>query len=364
MLTTAPSAPNTNRARIHTRATPRIDTPARVWDARVVAISETTPAVGTTTARPGSAVLAGDDLRPLRCFLAVAEELSFTRAARRMGLSQPQLSRAVRRLEDQLGVALLWRTSREVALTEAGISLQAEGSETLLALERAYAGAKRNAEKAGGHIRVGWASGAAGARSSELFRTFAKRHPDIAVELCHVGWGRELTAINEGRVDVHFLRSPDIPLPGFHVERLFREGRVAAMADDHPLARRASITLADIRLEPLITVASVAKTAADWWTVDPRPDGGSPSYAIAVETAEEMFEHVAAGHGVAITGGAAAYFFPRPDIAFVPIADVESFQVSLVWRPDRETRSTRAFISVTRAVLLDRSVRSPALAGA
>ncbi|HZO35610.1 MAG TPA: LysR family transcriptional regulator [Solirubrobacteraceae bacterium] len=303
---------------------------------------------------PPHATLGGDDLKPLRCFLAVAEELNFTRAARRMGLSQPQLSRAVARLEGELGVELLRRTSREVALTEAGHSLRLTGAETLLALERAYAQAQHRAGESNGHVRIGWASGAAGIRSSDVFRTFTKQHPDITIELCHMPWSDQIAAVTEGRVDLQFLRSPAIPT-GLRVEPLFYEDRVVAMANNHPLARRKSLKLADIRLEPLIT-AAVPKSWADWWNVSPRPDGGAPRYMAAVATAEEMFEHVAAGRGIAITGGAAMFFFARADVAYVPITDIDPILISLAWRSDQETAAMRAFIAVTRSVLLDRSV--------
>ena len=306
---------------------------------------------------PPHATVGGDDLKPLRCFLAVAEELNFTRAARRMGLSQPQLSRAVARLEKELGVELLRRTSREVALTEAGHSLRLSGTETLHSLERAYAQAQHRAGTPGGHIRVGWTSGAAGVRSSDVFRTFADRHPDITVELCHMSWSDQVAGITEGRVDLQFFRSPVVP-PGLKVEPLFQERRVVAVADNHPLASRESLTLADIRLEPLIT-AAVPKSWNDWWNVSPRPDGGTPSSVVAVATAEEMFEHVAIGRGIAITGGAAPFFFARPDIVFLPITDIEPIVVSLAWRGDQETAAMRAFISVARSVLLDRTLKQP-----
>ncbi|HZO35645.1 MAG TPA: LysR family transcriptional regulator [Solirubrobacteraceae bacterium] len=302
------------------------------------------------------ATLAGDDLKPLRCFLAVAEELSFTRAARRLGTSQSQLSRIVRRFENDLGVELLHRTSRNVWLTPAGVSLQAEGTATLIALERAYSHARRNGGKTSRHVRVGWSSGVAGVRSSKIFRAFAQQHPDITLELCQLPWSEQISAVTDGRVDLQFLRLPDVSLPGLRVEPLFEERRVAAMADNHPLASRASIALADIRLEPLITAASVPKSWADWWAVDPRPDGGSPVYALAVETAEEMSEHVAAGHGISITAASSAFFFRRDDVVYVPITDAEPFLVSLAWRDDGETTATQAFISVTRSVLLDRTV--------
>ena len=329
-----------------------------MWNAPAVsAAEEDERATLKFAARYGTATLGGDDLKPLRCFLAVAEELNFTRAARRLGISQPQLSRAVQRLETELGVELLRRTSREVALTSAGRSLQAEASVTLMALERAYSQARRNGGETAQHVRVGWSSGAAGVRSSEIFRSFARQHPEIKIELCHLPWSEQISAVTDGRVDVQFTRSPDIPLPGLTVEPLLHERRVAAVADNHPLAQRSSIVLADIRLEPLITAASVPKSWADWWTIDPRPDGGSPIYAAAVDTAEEMFEHVAAGHGIAITGASTSFFFRRDDVVYVPITDVEPFLISLAWRQDQETSASRAFVSVTRSILLDRSIK-------
>ena len=304
---------------------------------------------------PAHATVGGDDLKVLRCFLAVAEELSFTRAARRLGLSQPQLSRAVAKLEDELGVELLRRTTREVALTEAGTSLLEEGPAALVALERAYRRAQHRAGSSGGHVRVGWSSGAAGLRTSELLRTFADRHPDITFELCHLAFGEQITAITEGRVDVHFLRSPAVP-PGVGLEPLFYEKRVVAMPDNHPLAHLESVTLSDIRLEPLIR-AAVPRSWNDSWYGGPRSDGGSPRYETAVDTAEEMFENVAGGRGIAITGASASFVFARADIVFVPITDIPPILVSLAWRPDKETTATRAFIAVTRSVLLDRSLK-------
>jgi len=317
----------------------------------VVPGEDNTPALNPV---PAHATVGGDDVKVLRCFVAVAEELSFTRAARRLGLSQPQLSRAVAKLEAQLGVELLRRTTREVVLTEAGALLLNEGAAALAALERAYRRAQHRAGTPGGHVRVGWSSGAAGMRTSELLRAFSSRHPEITLELCHIQWADQVSAITDGRVDVQFLRFLSIP-PLVGVEPLFYEQRVAAMASDHPLAGRESLMLADIRLEPLIT-AVAPRSWIDRWYGSPRPDGGALRYETAADTAEEMFELIAAGRGIAIVGASAAFSFARTDIVFVPIADIEPILVSVAWRPDLETTESRKFIAVARSVLLDRTL--------
>lgn len=305
-------------------------------------------------ARTVHATVAGDDLRPLRCFLAVADELNFTRAARTLGLSQPQLSRAVRRLEDELGVELLHRTSREVTLTEAGRCLRDEAADKIAGLDRAYSLARRKVAKPGGHVILGWTSGGAGVHTSEILRRFDRDYPTVGVELRQSPWSEQIAALNEGRVDLQFLRTPTLDLPGVRLEPLFREPRVVALAADHPLASRKAVSLADIRSDALISIASVPKAWTDWWLVDPRPDGGSPRYGVAVDTIEEMLEHVAAGHGIGITNGSTAYGFRRPDVVYLRILDAEPSLVSIAWRPDRETSAMHSFVRVTREVFRTR----------
>ncbi|MFI5436638.1 LysR family transcriptional regulator [Rhodococcus baikonurensis] len=212
-----------------------------------------------------------DDLetRELRYFVAVAEELHFGRAADRLSISQPPLSRAIRQLERRLGVQLLERDRRGVALTDAGRVLLREATVTLDAL----AAAARRTRRAGNPKRplvLVTKAGASHELLSQLLDMFASE-PDTApieILLCEVG--EQAGLLRDGHADVALMHRPFDDLVGFDTENLCVEGQVAILPARHPLASRDQLTLADVRNVPDLPIARWPRLDGTY------PDGPGP----------------------------------------------------------------------------------------
>ena len=197
---------------------------------------------------PGRAYRGGVDTRELRYFVAVAEELHFGRAAQRLGMAQPPLSRAIRQLERRLGADLLHRTSRSVTLTEPGAVLLREARAALDAVAAAEHRTRRAVLAAAGEPSVVLAV-KAGA-SSELLAKLLDAHAAepgavrVEVELC--GPGQQARLLRSGRADVALLHRPFDDTSGLDTEELLTEGQVAVLPVGHPLTTRRELRLADL----------------------------------------------------------------------------------------------------------------------
>jgi DNA-binding transcriptional LysR family regulator len=293
----------------------------------------------------------GLDLRLVRYFVAVAEELHFGRAAARLHIAQPSLSHQVRRLEQQLGVTLLERTSRRVALTPAGETFLTEGRRLLNDARRAVRVTRAAAE---GQLVVGFSGSAAGSLFAEVLRVFADERPEVRVSIRELLLDR-VDDIVDGRVDLAFTRL----LPGqqeLDVEVLAREARVVALPVTHRLAGRGSICFRDLGDDRFITnpVARDAGPPARWFREQQRH--GLPG-RVAEEAAsiEEILTLVAAGRGVCLVPESVAQRYPHADVRYVPVVDAEPAVVSVASARETSRPVVEAFRQVARKVALRRS---------
>jgi len=195
------------------------------------------------------------ELRHLRYFVGVAEELHFGRAAARLGISQPPLSQQIMALENELGVQLFDRTSRNVVLTDAGALFLREARATLAQAERAVIVARRAARGELGELTIGFNASApfvpAVARAIHDFR---RAWPDVHLTLSELPGAEMRAALAQHSVEIGFLRSfrqPEFPA-GIAARLLLREDMVVAMRPDHPLATRNVITLQDLHRQSMI----------------------------------------------------------------------------------------------------------------
>jgi DNA-binding transcriptional LysR family regulator len=195
------------------------------------------------------------ELRHLRYFVGVADELHFGRAAARLGISQPPLSQQIMALEGELGVQLLDRTSRNVALTEAGTEFLREARATLAQADRAIVVARRAARGELGELTIGFNASApfvpAVARAIHDFRIAS---PDVHLTLSELPEPELRLALAERSVEIGFLRSfrrPELA-DGLAARLMLREGLVVAMRPDHPLAAKNAVTLHDLHRQSMI----------------------------------------------------------------------------------------------------------------
>ena len=195
------------------------------------------------------------DLRYLRYFVAVAEELSFTRAAERLHAAQPSLSRQIRRLEDEdVGTPLFRRDKHHVELTEAGRAFLPEAKSLLAGMERAVSVALQAARSASGHLRIGFIPGAEGSFLPGILPELRATRPDIEISVRSLSTADQLAALYNRQIDVGFLRGPSAG-SGLCWTPVLREAVVAAIPAGNELARLKRIPVACLAALPLIRVA-------------------------------------------------------------------------------------------------------------
>ncbi|HEX6352314.1 LysR family transcriptional regulator [Actinophytocola sp.] len=261
------------------------------------------------------------ETRELRYFVTVAEELHFGRAAERLGMAQPPLSRAIQQLERRLGVTLLTRNRRGVTLTDAGEVLLNEGRATLDAAEAA-ANRTRRAAATGNRLVLAVKSGADHELLRKLLDVYAAE-PDAAdVEVLLCGIGEQPKLLRDGRADAALVHLPFDPIAGFDSEELLTEEQVAVVPADHPLAARSSLTMAEISNVPDLPLAR--------W---PRLDGTyPPGPGPKVRDQSQLAQLIALGHTmVVIPFSSRAWLWP--DHTAVPVTDAPLVTTLIAWPP-------------------------------
>jgi DNA-binding transcriptional LysR family regulator len=286
------------------------------------------------------------DLRLVDYFVAVAEELHFGRAAERLHSAQPSLSQQIRRLEQQLGVTLLERNSRNVRVTRAGEAFLREGRRVLAQAQRAI-----SATRAAGAelLAVGFYGSAGRALLPAVLTAFHARQPLTEVSVREILFG-SIDELLDGKVDVAFTRlMPE--QTELEVEIIATEPRLIALASTHPLAGRKTLTFADLRGESFIVNPMVAHGGPPArWLAEQRRHGLAGRVAAEARSPQEIMALVGAGRGVSLVPAAAALHDRRPDLAYVPVTDAEPAVVSLAWPPDRSSPTVKAFVATAREV--------------
>ncbi|ONI85474.1 LysR family transcriptional regulator [Saccharothrix sp. ALI-22-I] len=287
------------------------------------------------------------DTRVLRYFVAVAEQLSFTRAAEQLFVSQPALSRQIRQLESDLRITLFERTSREVRLSPVGEALLPLARTLIADWQAAQRVARGIAAVESRVLRIGFEATGAGPLTTRARTAFAARHPDVTIEPKRFDWGGEVAALRDGLVDVAFLWLP-ADTTGLHTEIVAVEQRMVGLAAGHRLASWDSVSILDLRDEPLMWTRKAPKYWVDWWAVNPRPDGSEPVWGPENDNVEEMLEHVAANVAICIGPQSMATYYARPDLVWRPITDVPPLRIAFA-RPAASTNPlAAAFAAVVR----------------
>ncbi|SDE61592.1 DNA-binding transcriptional regulator, LysR family [Blastococcus fimeti] len=275
------------------------------------------------------------DTRELRYFVAVAEELHFGRAAQRLGIAQPPLSRAISLLERRLGTALLTRTSRSVALTEPGAVLLREGRTALDALEAAEHRTRRSARAAEGEAGVVLVAkaGASGELLAKLLDAYAAEPGAVRVDVELCGPGQQARLLRSGRADVALLHRPFDDTSGLDVEELLTEGQVAVLPAGHPLTAHRELRLADLD--------DVPDLPHPRW---PGPDG---SYAAGrgpeVRDSTQLLQLVSLGRTLMVVPGSVRAQLGEGVVA-VPVVDAPEVTTVIAWPPHSRSRAVAGLV--------------------
>nr|WP_305123367.1 LysR family transcriptional regulator [Roseomonas sp. GC11] len=238
-------------------------------------------------------------MRQLGCFVAVAEELHFGRAAARLHMLPSALGRHIRLLEEELGARLLLRTTRHVALTPAGQALLEEARIVLAAAQAAAA--RVRALGGGAALRLGAIDSAASTLVPPLLSAFRQRHPAVDIRLTEEKSSRLLPQLEAGRLDLVFIRTPPAG-SGLAFRALGQEKLVAALPEGHPLALRKSLAVRDLVGERLILPPRHARPHSHALVRHLFESADLPPPRPAQEAAEKqtIIALVAAGMGVAL----------------------------------------------------------------
>ncbi|MFI7252389.1 LysR family transcriptional regulator [Micromonospora chalcea] len=275
------------------------------------------------------------ETRELRYFVAVAEELHFGRAARRLGIAQPPLSRAIRQLERRLGVTLLERDSRSVALTAAGSVLLREGRAALDAVAAADRRTRRAGQAATGGpgLVLATKAGASSELLPKLLGAYAAEPDAVPVEVLLCGIGEQERLLRDGRADVALLHLPFDSTTGLDTEELITEPQVAILPAGHPLAQRPHLLMAEVEALPDLPMPRWPRADGSY------PDGPGPE----VRDHAQLFQLIALGRTVVVLPESARSLL-LADLAAVPVPDAPAVTTVIAWPPHSRSRALAGLI--------------------
>jgi DNA-binding transcriptional LysR family regulator len=279
------------------------------------------------------------DLRHLRAFLAIAAEGSITRAAARLRLTQPALSRTLRQLEEHVGVRLVDRSTHHLELTPAGHAFQDRARAAVAAVDEVL-----DPGRAGSWpLRLGHSWSALGALTTTLLREWQAAHPRVPLQLLRID--DRTAGLAQGRTDVVVLRDP-ADLPGDVTSALLAtEARVAAVPADSDLAGRAVCTLADLAGWTVAINTVTGTTTLGLWPPDATPTG-----TVEVANTDDWLAAISAGRTAGVTSTATAATYPYPAVAYVPLIDAPPIELHVAWREPPSHPATADLVALLRAL--------------
>jgi DNA-binding transcriptional LysR family regulator len=288
------------------------------------------------------------ELRHLRYFVAVAEELNFTRAARRLHVSQPPLGQQIRQLEEELGVLLFERTKRRVSLTEAGRVFLEAAEGTLRQAETAAELARRAGRGEVGSLTIGFISSASYEVLPRMLRAYRARHPEVRLQLKQMATSRQVHALSERTLHLGFL-GERLQEDWLEQHVVAREPLLAVVPTTHPLAGLERIRLEQLASEPFVMhPRRAAPKNYDRIVVLCQRAGFSPNVeqeALEMQTRAGL---VAAGMGVSLLPASVRHL--RIDgIACLPLEDeIDPVEIIATWRRDHSSPLLEGFLEITR----------------
>jgi DNA-binding transcriptional LysR family regulator len=289
------------------------------------------------------------ELRHLRYFIAVGQEENVSRAALKLHVSQPALSRQMRDLEDELGFMLLTRSAKSVRLTEAGRAFLAEARAVLQRLEEAIKAARAIATGARGELHLGYAPSLTARFLPRALRAFQAQSPGVRVKLHDLSTEEMLAGLREGALQMAFVARLPALLRGLRFEELARDSFCLAVAPKHPLAKRRVVKLAEVAREPLITYSrkdypdAYENIAALFAAIKSKP-----RVAEEHDSVSSLIAAVEAGNGVAIVAQSLACT-AGPRLKLIPLSPAPPpLIVGAAWLHHGLTPAAERFLQAAR----------------
>lgn len=287
------------------------------------------------------------EVRQLQYFVAVAEELNFTRAAERLHVVQQSLSTAIAQLEASLGIRLFERTTRSVRLTSAGGAWLPYARDALASMSRAADAADDLASGRSGRLRVGLAATGALTFMPLLLRSFRERNSLVDVDAKHFDFQDPCGGLRDQETDVAIVRPPFLD-DGLTLVVLGAEPRYAVMAGDHPLAQRSAVEFADLVDEPWMDVET-DPLWCDFWKVSERR-ARPPVIGAMCRTLDDLFEAARAGTAMGLVPESIAQTQSWPNLAFVVVRDIAPSTVAVAWHTDDASHLVANFVQLAKEV--------------
>jgi DNA-binding transcriptional LysR family regulator len=299
------------------------------------------------------------DLRHLKYFVAVAEDLHFGRAAERLHIAQPPLSQQIKQLETEMGVTLLLRTKRHVELTPAGATFLTEARRTLEQADRAIVNARLAHEADANQLVLGFIDSAVYFYLPNLLSAYQAMHPNVQLTLREMTSGHQLEALESGGIQIGLLR-PSRVGPRVVFEEIATERFVVAVNRDHRLAREAAIDLADLQGERFVFFRrELAPALHDRMMGLIKKAGYVPNIVQEADQARTLIGLVAAGIGIFLTTES-LWGWGGHDIVYKPLKQASTWlPLSLAWRINDRSSAVQAFIASARDAIHSGALRPP-----
>ncbi|HEX4009023.1 MAG TPA: LysR substrate-binding domain-containing protein [Solirubrobacteraceae bacterium] len=298
--------------------------------------------------------------RDLRYFVAVAEELHFTRAAERLYVSQPAVSKQIRMLERTLGAPLFERHGRDVSLTAVGEALLPHARRVLAEWDAAQSAVDDARQTQESLLVVGMStSPGRGGLLPAIRSRFSEVHPAATIALRQIGWSDPTAALADATSDVAFVW---LPLP--HARRyrwivVLEELCLVAMSEQNPLAARATIDLHELADEPFLALPKSAGPLRDYWLGTGARGGRDPVIGAEITSADETYEFLVDGRGICLLASGNAPLVTRGGVVTRPVTGIAPCRLALAWRADHRNPLVRSYAQCARQAVAPRQAVTP-----
>ena len=297
------------------------------------------------------------ELRYLRYFIAVAEDLSFSHAAERLHVDQSALSRRIQDLESELHVQLFTRTRHRVQLTAAGTAFLEEARRLMADTTVAIETARRAARGEVGRLDIAYIGALSDVLIPRLLREFRARFPHVAVSLRHMRPAQQIAGLLSGQIHFGFI---GLPNPEYETQLVFevfrRDSMQVAVPAGHPLLARKQLRMADLAKEKFIFLTRTGSPFYyDWMMKLCHEAGFHPLIVQEVEYRQTATELVAAGYGIALFPATTQHWM-QEDVVFRPVKGLPLYEHSVAWRRGDESPAVQAFLNLLRERVGSKSI--------
>lgn len=292
------------------------------------------------------------ELRHLRSFVVLADELHFGRAATRIPLAQPALSHQIKQLEREVGARLFDRGSSGVRLTHAGELFLPHARATLRHATQAVTAVREQASGITGHLRVGVFAHGAAELTVPILRAFRIARPGVQVTVRELDFTQQVSEVADHRVDLALVRPP-LADDRVLTTPLAMEPRVAVLPATHPLADAASVMADDLLDDPVVAAhPSEPRVWTDYWRMTERRGGIAPREEGPedVTTVVELLHAIVLRECVTTAAASMARYYPFPGVAYVPVADLAGCEIAVATRQGEADPLVTFFVSTARQV--------------